>query len=203
MANDLATLKTRLATQLRDTDYAVWGETELEDLLTDAAAQIWPRVAATVREPVTLVANQSEYTLEDVASISRVDVLDSDDALQYHLPGGTWEFWADQETIGGTLYINPSYATSGNTLRVHGYAPYDLATTLPPDRVVPLIQAKARAEAFTRMLSSRAQFENWQSLNQKESISINELGQMIAQALSDADRLEASLKTWRRPVPAR
>lgn len=203
MANDLATLKTRLAIQLRDSTNDVWTAAELGELLTDAAAQLWPRLAKPVREEEALTTGTSEYTLTTVAEISRVDLLDADDALLYALPGGTWEFWGDQETVGGTLFINSIYATTGNSLRVHGYAPYDLVTTLPPNRFVGLIQASARLEALLRMIPKRASFEKWMTLNQKENVSVNELVGMVASARAEVERLLPQAKTWRRPIPAR
>ena len=87
--------------------------------------------------------------------------------------------------------------------RVHGYAPYDLVTSLPPTRFVPLIQAIARLEALSRMIPKRAAFEKWMALNQKENVSVNELAGMVSIARADVDRLRLQAKTWRRPIPAR
>ena len=202
MANDLATLTTRLSTQLRDSSNATWAATELNQILTEAAHQVWPRVAKPVREIVTLADDDDQYTLTTVAEVSRVDLLDEDDMLLMTLPGGSWELWNDGETLGGTLWLSTLYATTGRTLRVHGYAPYNLSSTLPSDRVATLIQAIARLEALTRMIADRARFENWATRNQKENVSVNELTQMVAVANADVTRLRNQLKTWRRPVPA-
>lgn len=202
MANDLATLKTRLATELRDSSNETWTADELGQILTESAHQIWPRVAKPVRETVTLADDDDQYTLTTVAEISRVDLLDSDSMVVMTLPGGSWEYWNDQETVGGTLWVSTLYANTGDTLRVHGYAPYDLSSTLPSDRISTLILAIARLEAFTRMLSDRARFENWANRNQKQNVSVNELSQMVAVAGADVQRLRSQLKTWRRPVPA-
>lgn len=203
MANDLATLETALALALRDASHVTWTQAENNALLGWAAASIWPKVAKRTREIVTLTDDTDQYTLTDVAEINRIDKLDEDDFIEQIIPGGTWEFWGDGESAGGTLYINPSYSETGKTLRVHGWAPYNLSTNLPADRHVPLILAIARAEACRREIARRANFKNWQTLNQVQNISVNELVLMVNEADAEAQRLSASLKTWRRPVPAR
>lgn len=203
MANDLATLETALALALRDASHATWTQAENNSLLTWACAGIWPKVAKRNREAVTLVDDDDQYTLTTLAEINRVDVLDAEGVVERVMPGGTWEWWGDGETAGGTLFLNPNYAESGKTLRCHGFGPYDLVTNLPVDRHVPLILAKARAEACRREIARRMNFKNWQSLNQVQNISANELILMVNEADAEAQRLERSLKTWRRPVPAR
>lgn len=203
MANDLAGLTTKLETALRDPSNATWAEAELQDLLTWSCASIWPKVARRIREIVTLADDDDQYTLSTLAEVNRVDLLDEDDLLEQVIPGGAWEFWGDGEGVGDTLYINPVYAFTGKTLRVHGYGPYDLVTNLPEDRHVPLILAKARVEAARREIARRQASKNWQTLNQVQNISVNELVLMVNEADAEAQRLEASIKTWRRPKPAR
>jgi hypothetical protein len=203
MANDLATLLGYLNTALRDTDNSTWGTTEKQNLLTWASASTWPRLASRTEEEVTLADDDSLYTLTTVAAIDRIDVIDEDGKMLHSLPGGTWEFRGDGESVGGELYINPLYAREPHTLLVHGWAPYNLATTLPPDRHVPLILAIARAEACRREIARRAAFKNWMTLEQTQNISVNELVLMVNEADNEAMRLRTMLKTWRRPVPAR
>lgn len=203
MANDLATLSTKLSTQLRDTDEAVWVDAEREDLLTWACAALFPRLSKSVREIVTLADDDDQYALTTVREASRVDLLDDDDKLITPLPGGTWEVWGDTYQSSVTLYVNPAYAMTGRTLRVHGYQPYDLSTTLPPDAFVPLILAAARAEALRRMIGDRAKFEQWMAENQTQNVTVNELVLMVNEADAERERLMRSLKVWRKPVPGR
>lgn len=203
MANDLATLKTKLATQLRDTDEDVWDTTEKGDLLTWAAAGLFPRLSKSVREIVTLADDDDQYSLTSVREVSRVDLLDADGALVMPLPGGTWEIWGDTYQSAVTLYVNPRYAKTGDTLRVHGYAPYDLSSALPPDAFVPLILAIARAEALRRMKDDRAKFEQWMNENQTQNVTVNELVLMVNEADAEIARLTRNLKVWRKPVPGR
>lgn len=152
-----------------------------------------------------MVDAQAEYNLPaGVLEVSRVDVMQSsDDSLLFSLPNGTWEITGDVFDGTAKLFINSRYSNPSHYLRVHGYGSYDLTTTLPPDIYVPFILATARAEAWRTMISSRARFENWMKLNQKENVSVNELSQMIAQAEQEAERHRARMKTWRKPKPAR
>jgi len=77
-----------------------------------------------------------------------------------------------------------------------------LVTNLPTDNLVPLILALARAEALRRMAGKRAQSTQWAALNQKESISVNELMQMISEADNEAMRMRRQFKVRQMPAPA-
>lgn len=204
MANDLATLKGYLATKLRDTGHAVWADTELGNYLTWAAARMYPQVAKEVREVVTLVADQDQYTLTTLSDVVRVDIIDADspNAVVHHLMGGTWSWWRDTDDLGGTLYVNPGYASTDYKLRVHGYAPYDLVTNLPSDRYVQIILAMAAAEAVRVMMTDRAKFKQWDASNQSQNVSVNEFTQMVNEGDAEYRYLLSQGFTWRRPKPA-
>jgi hypothetical protein len=202
MSNDLGELNTQLSVALRDPSNETWQTEELDSLLTWATARMWPTVARRARESVTLVADQDQYELSDLTEINRVDVLDSDGNLIRILAGGTWEYWNDQETPGGTLYINPAYADSTRTLRVHGFGQYDLNENYPKDRHVQLLLAMARSEACRREIVRRSNFTEWQSVNQVQNISTYELILMINESDIEVRNLKGELKTWRRPSPA-
>lgn len=202
MTNDLGTLNTALSTALRETHEPgkeTWTSEELDDILTWSAARTYPKIADRLRESVTLVSDQSEYELTTLSEIDRVDILDSDDVLMYHLPGGTWEFWGSGEERGGTLYVNPHFVSTNWSLRVHGYAPYDLNENPPPDRYVPWIIAMARADAGRREIARRMNSKNWLTVNQVQNVSVNELVQMVNEADFEARTLGSQAKTWRRP----
>lgn len=203
MANDLATLKTKLGSALRDDAEAVWDATEKGDLLTWAAASIWPKLSKSTRETVVLADDDDQYTLTSVREVSRVDLLDSDGAMMMSLPGGSWELWGDTHQDSPTLFISTRFAKTGWSLRVHGYAPYDLTVTYPPDAFVPLILATARAEALRRMVGDRAKFEQWMAENQTQNVTVNELVLLVNEADAERARLMREIKVWRKPVPGR
>lgn len=204
MANDLATLKGYLETKVRDTANAVWTEAELQNYLTWACARLYPTVAKDVRETVTLVDAQDQYTLTTVSDISSVDLINaaSPNELVSHLMGGTWMWWSSHEAAGGTLFVNSDYASTAYKLRVHGYAPYDLVTNLPPDRFVPTILAMAAAEAIRVMMNDRAKYKQWDALSQSQNISTNEFTQLVNEGDAEYRTLLSQMKTWRRPKPA-
>lgn len=207
MANDLATLTTKLSTKLRDSGNAVWASTELNDILTWACAQLYPRLARSVRESVTLVNDTDQYALTTVASVSRVDMVDPSttpvDELVMILSPGTWEWWPTAENAaGGTLFINRGYGDANYHLRVHGYAPYDLSTNYPIDAYVPALLGMAAAEAIRRMMTDRAKFKQWQVYAQEQNISLNEFIGMVNEGDAEAQRLFLGRRTWRKPLPA-
>jgi hypothetical protein len=204
MANNLATLEGYLETKLRDTTNAVWTEAELNLYLTWACARLYPTVAKEVREDVTLVDDQDQYTLTTVSDVVRVDMVnaDSPNELVHHLMGGTWSWWADGDGVGGILYMNPGYASTTYDLRVHGYAPYDLVTNLPPDRYVQTILAMAAAEAVRVMMTDRAKFKQWDAISQNQNITVNEFTQMVNEGDAEYRQLLSQNRTWRRPKPA-
>lgn len=204
MANNLATLEASLETKLRDTTNAVWADAELNNYLNWACARMYPNVSLPVQEEVTLVDAQDSYTLTDVSDISRVDLINaaSPNELVMHLMGGTWEFWRTPETLGGTLFINTDYADASYHLRVHGYAPYDLATNLPPDKYVQTILAMAAAEAVRVMMVDRAKYKQWDVISQNQNISVNEFIQMVNEGDNEARMLAREQRVWRKPKPA-
>lgn len=210
MANDLSTLEPKLATKLRDAGHAVWAIAENQDLLTWACAQLYPRLARILQETVVLVDSQDQYTITTLSDISRVDQIDPNSTpanlLVQQMMGGTWEFWGNHETIGGTLYINPQFANHSYSLRVHGYAPYALTNATPavnpPDRYVNLILATAGSEAVRRQITDRAKFKQFDALSQNQNVSSYELTIMLNEMDTEAARLTLSERVWRRPKPA-
>lgn len=210
MSNDLGGLVTQLSTQLRDTAFATWGSAELEDLLVWSAAQLWPRHSRAVDPTdaiITLVALSYFYTIPaDIQAVSRLDLVNTSNEDQGNLASNSWEVVGDAGAGTATLRISDLYVDSypGYTVRVNGYAPYDLYDNLPPDLLVPVILARARAEAYHRMVGDREQFKTWISRNQTQNVSINELMQMVTESQREADRLaDSTQKTWQKPVRGR
>jgi hypothetical protein len=206
-ANDLADLHSKLEIALRDTTNLTWSDAEIDTALTWAAARMWPRIAKRVRETKDLTTDEDQYTLTTVQEINRIDLIDglaaSTTALVlYPLSAGTWEYWGDNEVLGGTLYVNPRYASTGKSLRIHGWAPYDLVTNLPRERHAQLILAMATSTLAKRELARRYAFKEWQTVNQVQNISVSELIMMVNDAEAREAELFRQLKTWRRPVPA-
>lgn len=204
MPNDLATLRVQLGLQLRDTTHAVWSSDEKDALLTQAVARLSPRVMRYVTENVAAVADDYEYALgTNIRSVFRIDLIDANNNFSI-LPNGSWEMWGDQlGSSARTLHIGRAWVRSGVTFRVHGYGNYDLTTNFIDDSLVPLVLARARAEAYRRLGSDRVQFENWLATNQTQNVSVNELMQLINEAEREVESLDRQSYTIKKPVPAR
>lgn len=201
MANDLATLRAELRLKIRDTDATAytWSNDELDDILRRATSALYPSITREIEADLTIVEDAETYSLPaTMRMVSSIDLLQTSGwQMVMRLPAGTWE------TRNGTIYLNRTYSQSGHTFRVHGYGEYDLVTNLPEDRFVPLILARATAEALRRLIPDRAQFKKWLTRNQEQNISVNELVLMINDADQEVQRLEGRLHTWKRPVPGR
>lgn len=193
----------KLETSLRDTSNAVWGASEIDDILALALEEtnrVRPRVVSDV---IALAEDDDTYVLTNVYTVFRVDLLDFDNKLVMPLPTGSWEVWGDNLSSGQTLYINPRYARDGYNLRVHGYGPYDYTTNTPPAQVQEAILAIARAEAFRRVAGERARFEQYATGNPRSDVSVGEILGQINEADAEAQRLLADIKLIRRPLPGR
>ena len=209
MPNDLSSLTAKLATQLRDTTYAVWTQGEMAELLTLAVDDLWPSVSYRTKDDtttITIVSGTRLYAIPTtVVDVDRVDVKDASNKYIGPMMDGSWDVTGDTLTGSGWLTVNPSVNDNyaGGKFVLEGYCRYDLVSHFVPDPLVALVLAKARAEAYRRMGGNRAQFTNWQSRNQLQDMSVNELIALVNEAETEAERLRRRHKTLRRPVPGR
>ena len=194
----------KLETALRDTSNAVWGATEIDDILAFALEEtnrIRPRVVSDV---IALVEEQDTYVLTNVYEVFRVDLLDAANKLIMPLRSGQWEIWGDNQTAGQTLYLNPIYARDGYSLRVHGYGPYTFSgSTNPPTQVQQVIIALARAEALRRVATERSRYEQYSTVNPRGDTSMAELIQQTNEADNEAQRLLSSIRLVKKPTTGR
>lgn len=194
----------KLETALRDTTNAVWGASEIDDILAFALEEtnrVRPRV---VYDEIPLVEDTDTYILTNVYEVFRVDLLDANGKLLMPMPAGTWEIWGDNQTLGQTLYINPRYTFTGYSIRVHGYAPYTFSgSTNPPAQVQEAILALARAEAYRRVTGERARFEQYATANPRSDTSMSELIGLTNEADSEAQRLLSSIRLIKKPTIGR
>jgi len=205
MANDLATLRGKLDTQLRDTGHEAWEQTEKEDLITWAVHSLYPRRARVMDEPIyPLDPEMEDYAVPTgMREVNRVDWGQvSTDHFVVRLPGDVWYTYGEPTSL--VLWVSRDYTSADYYLIAHGYGVYDLTSNLIPDEYVPLVLARARSEAYRRMAGDRARFEQWLSSNQTQNMSVNELLQLIQDADDQAERLDRMLpRAQRLPVPGR
>jgi hypothetical protein len=202
MANR-ADIRTQIQRELRDPNGNSWEETELNDLINsgiNAVSDLSPRE---VREDITYNFPQTTTVgafgkLKEVtptntySTVFRVELLDSNSVLYDTLPPNTggsssgWEFWNNKILIPESYYYRSTIATvSGNTyeqikLRVFGYARHALlnddatATTLD-EQEQQACRVYAVSEALARLMTDRAQFQQWQIASGSSDMTISEL----------------------------
>jgi hypothetical protein len=207
MANTLAVLNGKLATQVRDTAYATWLTGEIDDLINWSVGQLWPRCAraiAPANASITLVAGTTNYSLPTgVLAVSRAYWFNAAGTEVGPIAGRSWEITGDPLTGAGYLHIAAPLTQGAGTLKLMAYGRYDTTTNLIPDEFVPLVLARARAEAYRRMGADRVKFKDWLARNQSQNMSINELVELINEADREVVRLEAQHKVWQHPVSGR
>ena len=196
-------LKNTLERALRDETNEIWNTTELDTILDYALQQVNQIRQRQVRDTISLVDDQDSYTLTNVYSVNRVDLLDSDNKVVRTLAPGTWEVWGDNNSAGQTLYINPSFARTPYQLRVHGYGPYDFTTNTPDVVTQAAIVALARSEALRRLSSDRVRFRQWAQTNPRGDTSMAEAIGAVNEADAEANRLLRSIKMIKRPTSGR
>lgn len=207
MANDLATMRNRLRQQLSDVDDATWDAGEKDDLLGWAMRRLNRRVVRKL-DPrsatctITLVSGTFFYSLNAaITHVYAVDWVDSDGDERGEVGG--WEVVGDILAGSAKIRVNPQFTYAGGYLYINAAGRYDLTTNLIPDDYVTLILAMARSEALRRLITDRARFKQWQTTNQVQNISVNELAQMVQDADRQADQEWALMKQWQMPVNAR
>lgn len=209
MSNTAAVLNGLLATQLRDTTYATWTSAEMDSLISQAVANLYPRIVIPLLpESYTQTLAKGVYSYAIPAAIVGIAAVDGIDSSLHEvgrLEGGIWRVEGNLMSGTAKIRIAPDYVDglAGGYIRYTAYGRYDTVTNLIPDDYVKQVLAAARAEAYRRMGADRARYKQWSDSEPTLNTSINELVEMINDAQREADSWKATQKTWRRPVPGR
>jgi hypothetical protein len=202
MANR-ADIRTQIQRELRDPNGNSWTTAELNDLINsgiNAVSDLSPRE---VREDITYTFPQTiaqgafgklkEITpTNDFGTVFRVDLLDANSVLIDELPannGGSssgWEYWGGKIMIPESYYYRSSTVTvGGNTyeqikLRVFGYARHsllsdDVTATTMDEQEQQACRVYAVSEALSRLMTDRANFQQWQIASGSSDVTISEL----------------------------
>lgn len=199
-----ADIRTQIQRELRDPNGNSWSDEELNDLINsgiNAVSDLSPRE---IREDITYtfpysIAQNAFGKLKEVTptntffNIFRVEILNSDSQLHTTLPpsanegsSGGWE-WFNGKILIPENYFYPSIAVSvsGNPteqikLRIFGYGrhPYltnDVTATTLTDQEQQAVRVYAVAEALSRLMTDRANFQQWQIASGSSDITISEL----------------------------
>lgn len=140
----------------------------------------------------------------DINHVVRADWVSDDGETEYGaLDGQSWEVVGDVEADTALLFVAPIIVEQGGTLKLHTHTAYDTTANYIPNRLIPLVIARARAEAYRRLAADRQKFKAWLSRNQEQNVTVNELLQMINEADNEALVLDRGQKSWQKPVPGR
>ena len=203
MANRLD-IRTQIRRELRDPDGKSWSSDEINDLINsgiNAVSDLSPleqREDITYTFPYTSVQGSFGKIKEitptaDFYSVFRVEILDANSVLKETLPANNgegsstgWEFWNGKVLIPENyFYPTETVTVSGSNyerlkVRVFGYTRHlqllnDSVESTCSDQELVGVRAYAVAEAMTRLMVDRANFQQWQIASGATNVSISEL----------------------------
>lgn len=199
-----ADIRTQIQRELRDPNGNSWSDAELNDLINsgiNAVSDLSPRE---IREDITYtfpytIAQGAFGKIKEVTptssffNIFRVEILNSSSQLHTTLPpsanegsSGGWE-WFNGKILIPENYFYPSITVSvgGNPteqikLRVFGYGRHpflsdDVTATTMSEQEQQAVRVYAVAEALSRLMTDRANFQQWQIASGSSDMTISEL----------------------------
>jgi hypothetical protein len=188
-------LKTYVARDIRDASFLTFSDTEVGDMVNAAIAEVGRIAPRQFQEDITVVADTLTYTPQVATfasgnpgiELSRVEVWDistNPDKFVARLEPASagyvnssdagWRMW------NGVLYlpnsVEESLTVGTHLLRIWGYCPYkplssDGTTTDLPTELEWAVREFAVKEAYERLSSDRALFQQWQSQPHNTDIS--------------------------------
>ena len=166
----LANLEVMVARDLRDSSNGSFATAELDDLINqgiDELATFYPKEI--VQTIGTVSGGVISYSAASFSTIYRLDIYTSAGSYKDTMPPGIGGANSGWELHGGVLYLPPSYAYSNtDTLRAWGYGRYiqlsaSSDTTDLDTAGIFAVRLFAQVEAFGRLATDRALFQQWQA----------------------------------------
>ena len=209
MAETLSSIRTMVRRDLRDPNGATWSDSEVSDLINsgiDWLNGFYPKEAiqtASFTQPVS--GSVFSVALSDVSWVFRVDAYDDAGKFKETVfpttsdgPNSGWE------THNGIIFFPPHYTLSSpGTLRIFGYSTFiqlsaDSTTTDLDYSGINAVRVWAQAEAFSRLLSDRVSFQQWQVQSGNSDVSALSMNQIALSNQQRVRREEARLRKMRR-----
>jgi hypothetical protein len=209
MAETLSSIRTMVRRDLRDPNGATWTDAEVNDLINsgiDWVNGIYPKDAiqtTAFTQPVS--GSVFSVALSDVSWVFRVDSYDGSGKFKETvLPStsdGPNSGWEVHDNI---MFLPPHYTLSSpGTLRIFGYTTFiqlsaDSTTSNLDVTALNAVRVWAQAEAFSRLLSDRVAFQQWQVQSGNSDVSALSMNQIALSNQQRVRREETRLRKMRR-----
>jgi hypothetical protein len=209
MAETLSSIRTMVRRDLRDPNGATWSDNEVNDLINsgiDWVNGVYPKDAiqtTAFTQPVS--GSVFSVALSDVSWVFRVDSYDGSGKFKETVlpstsdgPNSGWE------VHNNILFLPPHYTLSSpGTLRIFGYSTFiqlssDSTTTDMDVTAINAVRVWAQAEAFSRLLSDRVAFQQWQVQSGNSDVSALSMNQIALSNQQRVRREETRLRKMRR-----
>jgi len=209
MAETLSSIRTMVRRDLRDPNGATWTDSEIDDLINsgiDWLNGFHPKEAiqtTAFTQPVS--GSVFSVALTDVSWPFRVDSYDDSGKFKETVlpstsdgPNSGWE------VHNGIMFLPPHYTLSSpGTLRIFGYSTFiqlasSTSTTDMDYSGINAVRVWAQAEAFSRLLSDRVTFQQWQVQSGNSDVSALSMNQIALSNQQRVRREEARLRKMRR-----
>ena len=209
MAETLSSIRTMVRRDLRDPNGATWTDSEIDDLINSGVDWLngfYPKDAiqtTAFTQPVS--GSVFSVALTDVAWPFRVDSYDEGGKFKETVlpstsdgPNSGWE------VHNGILFLPPHYTLSSpGTLRIFGYSTFiqlasGTSTTDMDYSGINAVRVWAQAEAFSRLLSDRVTFQQWQVQSGNSDVSALSMNQIALSNQQRVRREESRLRKMRR-----
>jgi hypothetical protein len=209
MAETLSSIRTMVRRDLRDPNGATWTDSEIDDLINSGVDWLngfYPKEAiqtTAFTQPVS--GSVFSVALTDVSWPFRVDSYDDSGKFKETVlpstsdgPNSGWE------VHNGIMFLPPHYTLSSpGTLRIFGYSTFiqlasSTSTTDMDYSGINAVRVWAQAEAFSRLLSDRVTFQQWQVQSGNSDVSALSMNQIALSNQQRVRREEARLRKMRR-----
>lgn len=178
---------------LSDSDNTFGTTSQRNAYITKAIASLWPDMARLVRENITSVQDQVDYTLTTIHDPERLVIIDPATGTLVSDRIKSWETMVDEAADPVVYRLRIPPVTAGLTIRVIGYVPYLIpasgsATCDLPPRLEWVVTAGARYFAYQFKASAFANFERFQNENRQNAITAADLIELMKDAKREFDR---------------
>ena len=209
MAETLSSIRTMVRRDLRDANGATWSDSEVDDLINSGIDWVngFYHKEAIQTTAFTQPVSGSVFSVAatDVSWPFRVDAYDQSGKFKETVlpstsdgPNSGWEIH------NNIIFFPPHYTLSSpGTLRIFGYSTFvqlssSTSTTDMDTSAINAVRVWSQAEAFSRLLSDRVAFQQWQVQSGNSDVSALSMNQIALSNQARVRREETRLRKMRR-----